>query len=152
MAQGYIVLNYGPPRSHNNKNTQDIKIVARPGVNPTSKCILTGNRKEKFGKEPLPDALIMDNLETSLTTTVDKTQGNGSGSILKRFIEPRASTIFDHLVYYLDGPGPPIAISGPHEEIFKSDFRIWIGGIFFRWLMQTNQNAKSMESLRTRTA
>ena len=39
-------------------------MAADTGVNPSPKCFLPGNSKEKVGKEPLPDAFIMDNLET----------------------------------------------------------------------------------------
>ena len=39
------------------------------------KIFLTGNRKEKVGKEKPLDALIMDNLETLLATIVDKARG-----------------------------------------------------------------------------
>ena len=69
----------------------------------------------------------MDNLETSLDTTVDKARGNTSGAIVERFIKTRVSTIFGHPVYSLDGPGPSMVVSGPHEEFFNSAFGIWIG-------------------------
>ena len=39
--------------------------------------------------------------------------------------------MFGHPVYFLGGPGPSIAISGPHEEFFDSSFGIWIGGKYF---------------------
>ena len=35
---------------------------------------------------------------------------------MERFIIPRASTIFGHLVYSLDEPGTPMVVSEPHEE------------------------------------
>ena len=59
---------------------------------------------------------------------MDKAQGNSSGGIVEIFIKPRASTIFGHPEYSLDGPGLSIAVLGPHEEFFSSDFGIWIGG------------------------
>ena len=71
--------------------------------------------KEKVCKENYPYALVMDNLETSFATTVDNTRGNASGSIVERFIKPIESTIFVHPVYSIDGPGPSISVSGPHE-------------------------------------
>ena len=74
----------------------------------------------------------MGNLETSLSTPVDKAHGNTGGAIVDRFIKPRASIIFVHLVYPLDGIGPSIAISGPHEEFLNNAFVIWIGGIIFQ--------------------
>ena len=74
----------------------------------------------------------MDNLETSLATTVDKSRGNTSGSIVESFIKPRASKMFGHPVYLLDEPGPSISVSGPHEEFFNSAFALWIGGKNFR--------------------
>ena len=73
----------------------------------------------------------MDNLETLLATKVDKACGNASGSIVKRLIKPRASTIFGHPEYCMDGPGPSIAVSGLHKEFFNSDFGTWIGGKHF---------------------
>ena len=72
----------------------------------------------------------MDNLETSLATTVDNVGGNTSGAMVERFIKTRASTIFFHPVYSLDGTGPSMAVSRPHEDFFKSAFGIWMGGIF----------------------
>ena len=74
----------------------------------------------------------MDNLETSLATTVDKYCVNIGGAIVERFIKPRESTMFSHLVYSLDGSGPSVAISGPHEDFFNSNFGICIGGKRFR--------------------
>ena len=70
----------------------------------------------------------MDNLETLLTATVDNARGNASGSIVGKFIKSRASKIFGHPVYSLDGPGPLIAVSGPHKELFNGAFALWIGG------------------------
>ena len=58
----------------------------------------------------------MDNMEISFLTKLDKARGNENGSILERFIESRASTIFVHPSYYMDGPGPSISVSGPHED------------------------------------
>ena len=75
--------------------------------------------------------LIIYYLEKLLATTVDKACGNASGSIVERFIKPRASTIFGHPEYSLDGPGPLITVSVPHEECLNSDFGIWIGGKHF---------------------
>ena len=69
----------------------------------------------------------MDNLETSLASTVEKARGNASGDIVASFIKSRASTILIHPEYYMDVPGPSIALSGPHNEFFRSDFGTWIG-------------------------
>ena len=66
----------------------------------------------------------MDNLETSLATTVDKARGNTSVSIVESFIKPRASTMFGHPVYLLYGPAPSIAVAGPREELFNSAFAL----------------------------
>ena len=52
----------------------------------------------------------MDNLETSLATTVDKARGNTSGAIVERFIKPRASKMFGHPVYSMDDPGPSMEV------------------------------------------
>ena len=89
---------------------------------------LSGHIKEKVGKENPPDALIVDNLETYFSTTVDKDSGNTSRSTVERFIKNIESTMFGYPVYSLDGPGTSIAVSGPHDKIFNSDFALWIGG------------------------
>ena len=96
-----------------------------------TKFVHPGNSKEKVGKEIPQYSLLIDNLETSLSTTVDKSCGNIGGAIVERFIKPIASTMFIHLVYFMEGPGPPISILGPYEECFNSDFKIWIGGNLF---------------------
>ena len=90
-----------------------------------------GTTKRKLGRNPPPYALIVDKLETSLATTVDKARGNASVTIEERFIKPIALTIFGHPVYSLDGKGPSITVSGPHEEFFNSAFALWIGGKHF---------------------
>ena len=65
--------------------------MSGPGVKPVPIFFLPGNSKEKFGKETPLDALIVDNLETLLVTTADKTHGNASGSIVYMLIKSRAS-------------------------------------------------------------
>ena len=89
-------------------------------MKPAPKLNPPGHRKEKVWKETPPYLLIMDNLEKSLATTVDKDRGNTSGAIVERLITPRASKMFGHSVYSLYGPGPSISLSGPHEESFNS--------------------------------
>ena len=85
------------------------------------KLVSPGHRKEKFGKENPPDALIMDNLETLLKTTVDKVCGNTNGAVVDRFIKSREPTMFVHPVYFLDRPGRSIDVPDPHEKIFNSN-------------------------------
>ena len=77
----------------------------------------------------------MDNLVTSLGTTMDKAPSNTSGDILERLIKPRASTIFVNLVYSIDGTEPPIAVSLPYEE-FSTVILLygWVE-IIFIWMM-----------------
>ena len=77
-----------------------------------------------------PDVLLMDNLEKSVATIVDKVVGNTCGDIVERLIKLRTSTMFVQLVYSLDELGPLIAISVPHENFFNSAFGIWMGGFF----------------------
>ena len=84
-------------------------------MNPAPNLFCPGHIKEEVWKEPPPYTLIMDNMETSLATTVYKARGNTSGDIVERFIKPRASTMFGNPVYLLYGPGPPIAVSDPYE-------------------------------------
>ena len=69
----------------------------------------------------------MDNFQTSLATTLDKSCWNSSGAIVKRLIKSRASIICVYMSYSMDGPGPSIGVSGTHEEFFLSDFGIWMG-------------------------
>ena len=82
VAQDYTVFKYIPPIPHKDLDTQDITIVSGQGMNLAPKYFLPGHSKEKVGNETPPDALIMDNLETSLATTVDKDCGNTSGAIV----------------------------------------------------------------------
>ena len=96
-----------------------------------TKFILPEHSKKNVGKETPPDLFIMDNLETLLAITVDNACGNTSGSIVERFIKPRASTIFERPVYSMDGPETSIAVSGPHEAFFNSALALWIGGKHF---------------------
>ena len=76
VAQDYNVFNYRTPIPQNNVNSKDRKIVEGTGVNLGQKVFLPGNSKKKVGKETPPDALLMDNLETYLATTVYKTRWN----------------------------------------------------------------------------
>ena len=62
---------------------------------------------------------------------MDKACGNSNGAIVERFIKPRASPIFGHPLYSLDGPRISMEVSEPHEEFFNSAFGIWIGGNHF---------------------
>ena len=55
---------------------------------------------------------------------MDKARGNANGSIVERFIKPRASKISYHYAYSMGVLGPSIAVSGPYEEFFNSDFGI----------------------------
>ena len=68
VAQDYIFFNYRTPRPQKDLNTQDVTILAGPGMKPAPKRFLPGHRKYKVVKEAPPDALIMENLETSLAT------------------------------------------------------------------------------------
>ena len=93
-----------------------------------------------------PDVLIMYNLEASLDTTVDNTCVNSSVSTVKSF-----NKHFGHPEYSMDGTVPPIAVSVPHEYFFNS--AVGYGSVYFlKWNLQTNQDAKSMEILRTKSA
>ena len=110
MAKDYTIFNYGTPSPQKDLKSQDITIVSGPGMNPEPKFVLPGYIKEKVGKEPPIDVLTMYNLEILLSTTVDKSRGNSIGSIVERFIKPRASTLFFHPEYSLDGTGPSISV------------------------------------------
>ena len=65
-----------PPIPQNNVKYKDITIVSGKGVNLAPKFVLSGNSKEKVGKETPPDALLVYNLDISLATTMDKACGN----------------------------------------------------------------------------
>ena len=56
----------------------------------------------------------MDKLYTALSSIVYKARDNASGAVLERFIKLISSTMFGNPEYYLDGPGPLIALSGLH--------------------------------------
>ena len=74
-------------------------------------------------------------------------------TIVERFIKPRSSKMFGHPVYSLDRPGPLIAVSGPHEKIFNSNFALWIGGKNFSdGCCRPIKVAQSMEGLRIEAA
>ena len=76
---------------------------------------LPGHNKDNVGRYPPPYAFIMDNFETWLSTTVDKTRGNARGTIVERFIKPKESTVLGHQIYFLDEPRLSIAVSVSHE-------------------------------------
>ena len=98
------VFKYIPPIPYNNANSQDGMIVSGTGVDLAPKFVLSGNSKDKVEKLIPPDELLMDNLETSLAAMVDKSHVNTCEAIVDRFIKPRASTMFGHRVYSMDGP------------------------------------------------
>ena len=91
-------------------------------MKPAPKLVPPGNSREKVVKETPQDSLMKYNLKTSLATCVDKACGNTIGAIVERFIKPRASTMFGHAVYYLDGTGPSISVPIPHEVFFQQCF------------------------------
>ena len=109
MAQDYTVFNYRPPILQYNIKSQDKMLVEGTGTNLAPNVLLPGNSKEKVAKEIPPYALLMEYLETSLAITVYKACGNTGRDIVQKFIKPILSKKI-HLVYYLDGPGPSIAI------------------------------------------
>ena len=96
-------------------------------MKPTPKKLSPRAQKRENLEGNPPIFFILDNLETSLATTVYKALDNTSGSIVERFIKTRSSKIFCHPVYSLNGPGPSMAVSGPHKEFSNSDFGIWMG-------------------------
>ena len=116
VAQDYIVFNYGPPIPQKYLNPQDRTIVASPGMKLAPKFVLPEHSKEKAVKKPPQYVLIMNNSETLLATTVDKSRGNTSRAIMDRFIKTRAYTMVGHPVYLLYGPWTSIAVLGPHED------------------------------------
>ena len=150
LSQDYTIFNYGHPIPQKDVKSQDRTIVAGPGVNSEPKFVLTGNSKEKVGKETPPDVFIVHILETFLATKLDKACGNANGDIVESFIKPRISTIFDHTEYFLGGPRTLIEVSGPHEDFQKCFWDMARWKIFFRWILQTNQDARSIWGLRTK--
>ena len=86
VAQYYIFLKiYKVPRHNNSGGAR--------GYSGTN-FFLPGDSKEKFGREPPPDAFIMNSLEILLTTKANKACWNASGSIVERFIKTLASITF----------------------------------------------------------
>ena len=82
--------------------------------------------------------MIVNNPDTSLSTTVNKAHGNLNRAILERFIKPRSSSIFGHPVYSMDGPGPQIAVSVPYEDFQKLFLDMDKQKILFIWNLQDN--------------
>ena len=61
--------------------------------------------------------------------------------------------LFGHPVYSLDGTGPLVAVSDPHEKIFNSDFALRIDGKNFSdGCCRPIKVAQSMEGLRIEAA
>ena len=87
-------LELSTPKTTARIKNQDRTIVAGPGMKPAPKLVPLGHRKDKVDKETPPDALIMNHLETFLSTTVNKACANTCGSIVEKFIKPRSSTMF----------------------------------------------------------
>ena len=100
-------------------------VVAGTGVQPAPIFDPPGKNEGKIGREPAPSyVLIIDKLDTWLETTSDKAHGNKNGAIVKRFNKPRATKLFRHPSYSLDGPGTLISVPGRHAIFFNSAF--WI--------------------------
>ena len=62
MDQYHTVFNYGPPIPQKDLISKYRTIVTGPGMDLALKFVLPWCSKEKVGREPPPDALIMDNL------------------------------------------------------------------------------------------
>ena len=107
--------------------SKDITTVTGLGVKPEQTICIPGNNRAKFCQGNPLDALIVDNLEKSLATTVDKYLGNSSGSIVVSLIKIIPSKMFRDLAYYIYVTGPLIRVYGTHAEFFNSDFEIWMG-------------------------
>ena len=71
VAQDYIYLQLQTLKTTGNIKSQDIMIVAGTVVDYAPTCVILVISKQKVWREIYPDVLYMDNLETSLTTTVD---------------------------------------------------------------------------------
>ena len=77
----YTVLKYGPPISQKDLNYQGLKNWSNQGWK-FQQFFLPGQSRGIIGKENPQGAFIMDNLETSLATTVYKASDNARGALL----------------------------------------------------------------------
>ena len=87
VAQDYTNFNYEPPRPQKEVKLQHRNILVGPEVIPAPKCFSQGKLKIRLDRNPPPYALIMDNLETLLETTVYNYSGNAIGDIVDRLIK-----------------------------------------------------------------
>ena len=99
VAQYYTVFNYGSPIPQKDLKSKVRTILAQPGMKTAPKFTLPGHSKEKLGRTPPPDALIMDDLEKLLSTTVDKACGNSSGSLVEMFIKLEHQQFFPPSIF-----------------------------------------------------
>ena len=79
----------------------------------------------------LPEKILnMNNLNTIRPRPVDISilYEKVIGKTLKRLINPKSSTEFGSMEYFVDGPITSITMSRPQEDLFCSTFGIWIGG------------------------
>ena len=74
----------------------------------------------------------MDNLETSLVTTVYKKHVNTGAVIVETSIKPRASTMLHYLVYSLYGQVRLLQFQVHMRSFFSIAFGIWIGEFFLK--------------------
>ena len=92
VAEDCNVLIIGPPRPQKGVKSKYRTKSTNIGVKLAPTFVIPGEIRGNVGKNL--DVLVMDNLETIFATIVDKSLGNSSGAIVKRFIKPRTSTMF----------------------------------------------------------
>ena len=72
VYQDYTVFNYGLPRPQKDLKSQDITMISRPWNQLAQQFFSQVTVKRVLRRKPPPYALIIDNLEKSLVTTVYK--------------------------------------------------------------------------------
>ena len=110
VAEDCIIFYYAPPIPDKGTELKYVTISERTSLKTAPLFVIPGYLKGQSKIYHLMDALIMENLDTSLFTPVYRDHGNISGTIVYIYIKLRASIIFGNQEYSLGGPGPPIAL------------------------------------------
>ena len=110
VEEDCTIFYYAPPIPDKGTELKYVTISERTRLKTAPLFVIPGYLKGQSKIYHLMDALIMENLDTSLFNPVYRDHGNISGTIVYIYIKLRASIIFGNREYSLGGPGPPIAL------------------------------------------
>ena len=152
MSKDCAVLSNVPliPEKFRELKYRTITVVPRVHTEPI--VVLLGERWWKGRKDNPPDSFIINNLETSLDTPVDRDLSNTSGSIVEIFIKPRASTFLGtHNILWV------FQEIWLQSQVNMTNFQkcfchIYEWKIISRWILYTNYYARSMEVPRAKAS